>query len=69
MCGLRYPKQRQGATPLLSRVHLDLADPWWAASVYPEANWDPLVQFINSNSDFLQPSPALKQLTLKANWK
>jgi hypothetical protein len=69
MCGLRYPKRRQGPTPPLARVHLDLADPWWAASVYPEANWDPLVQFINSNSDFLKPSPALKLLTPTANWK
>ena len=69
MCGLRYPKRRQAARPPLSRLHLDLADPWWSSSVFPEANWDPLVHFIKQNSDTIQPSPALKQLTPKANWK
>jgi hypothetical protein len=70
MCGLGFQRRRMASKPAaLSRIHIDLADPQWSSQAYPESNWDPLIQFINHNSDLLQPSPALKKLTPKAKWK
>lgn len=68
-CGLRGFRRRQGKrSSYPTRMHIDLNDPKWNPSAYPEANWDPLVQFVKKFNNIIAPTDALRKLTPGTKW-